>query len=194
MNKNSRYLFVATLLIIALFGIAIYQYWYGYSNLQENKDILFQTSTINTLFEGVYDGNMTYNELKKHGDIGIGTFNGLDGEMIGLDGKFYQIKADGMAYPVDDSMRTPFAIVTFFEIDSSVLLDESLNYTQFEQYLDDLLPIEDIIYAFKIDGVFEYIETRSVPKQNEPYPPFDEVVKNQVIFEFHDITGTIVGF
>jgi len=194
MNKNSRYLFVATLLIIALLGITIYQYWYGYSNPQENKDILFQTSTINTLFEGVYDGNMTYMELKKHGDVGIGTFNGLDGEMIGLDGKFYQIKVDGMAYHVNDSMGTPFAIVTFFETDSSVLLDESLNYTQFEQYLDDLLPIEDIIYAFKIDGVFEYIKTRSVPKQNEPYPPFDEVVKNQTIFEFHDTTGTIVGF
>jgi len=38
-------------------------------------------------------------ELKRNGDFGIGTFNALDGEMIGLDGAFYQIKVDGVAYP-----------------------------------------------------------------------------------------------
>ena len=70
MNEKSRYLIVAAFLIIALFGVTIYQYWHGYSNLQEDRDILFQASTINTLFEGVYDGNMTYMELKKHGDVG----------------------------------------------------------------------------------------------------------------------------
>ncbi|MCP8305473.1 MAG: acetolactate decarboxylase, partial [archaeon] len=138
--------------------------------------------------------NMTYGELKKHGDCGLGTFNGLDGEMIGLDGRFYQVKDDGIAYPVDDSIKTPFALVTFFEVDNTIFLDESLNYTQLEQYLDGLLPREDIIYAFEIEGTFEYIKTRSVPKQDKPYPPFSEVVKNQTIFEFHDVTGTIVGF
>lgn len=166
----------------------------GSAYSQESKDILFQTSTINALLEGIYDGEMTYKELKQHGGFGIGTFNNLDGEMIGLEGKFYQIKADGIAYPVDDSMKTPFAAVTFFESDKTVLLDKTVDYQELRQYLDNLLPTKNIFYAIKIKGRFKYIKTRSVPKQTKPYSPLVEVVKNQPIFEFHNIKGTMVGF
>jgi len=178
------------ILLVIVFVIALS----GYSHPQENEDVLFQTSTINALLEGVYDGEITYGELEQYGDFGIGTFNGLDGEMIGLEGTFYQIKADGIAYPVDASMRTPFAAVTFFEADKIVLSDRALDQKELEQYLDDLLPTKNIFYALKIEGVFKYIKARSVPRQNKPYPPLVEVVKNQSIFEFHNVEGTIVGF
>ena len=119
--KNIRYLLAMTVLIALLLSAAIY----GYSNLREisyDRDVLYQTSTINALLEGVYDGDVTFKELHKYGDIGIGTFDCLDGEMIGLDGTFYQIKTDGVAYVVDDSMKTPFAVVTFFDRDRSILI------------------------------------------------------------------------
>ena len=165
----------------------------GRSYAQKNEEVLYQTSTINALLDEVYDGNMTFGELKRHGDLGLGTFNNLDGEMIGLDGTFYQIKADGVAYPVNDSMKTPFAVVTFFESDKTKELDKSVNYEQLKLYLDDILPTENIFYAFKIEGTFEYIKARSVPGQNKPYPPLVEIVKDQPIFEFHDVEGTLVG-
>ncbi len=183
--KINGYLLVVTFLSIAI---------YGCTNLQKNEDIVFQTSTISALLEGVYDGNVTYKDLKKHGDFGIGTFNNLDGEMIGLEGRFYQIKADGIAYSVLDSMKTPFAVVTFFKPDKALLLDKLANCKQLEQYLDNLLPTKNIIYAFKIKGNFKYIKTRSVPKQSKPYPPLIEVVKDQPTFEFNNVTGTIAGF
>lgn len=185
MTKIIRYLLVVTSLVIAISGC---------SCLQENKDVLFQTSTMNAIFKGVYDGEITYKELRQHGDFGIGTFNGLDGELFALEGKFYRIKADGMAYPVDDSMKTPFAVVTFFEPDKSVLLDETFDYKQLQQYLDNLLPTKDIFYAIKIEGTFKYIKARNIPRQNKPYPQFSEVVKSQLIFEFHNVEGTMVGF
>jgi len=185
MVKITRYLLVTAFLVTAIFGC---------SSLRKDKDVLFQTSTINALLEGVYDGEVTYQELKKHGNFGIGTFNGLDGEMIGLDGKFYQIKADGIAYPVDDSMKTPFAVVTFFDPDSSVLLDKAMDYKQLEQYLDDLLPTKSVFYAIRMKGNFKYIKTRSVPRQSKPYPRLVEVVKNQPTFEFHNVEGSMVGF
>jgi len=166
----------------------------GSAQSQGNKDILFQTSTIDALLEGIYDGETTYKELKEHGGFGIGTFNSLDGEMIGLEGKFYQVKSDGIAYPVDDFMKTPFAAVTFFESDKTVLLDKAMDYEELEQYLDNLLPTKNIFYAIKIKGKFKYIKTRSVPKQNKPYSPLVEAVKNQPLFEFYDINGTMVGF
>lgn len=183
--KTIRYLLLFAFLAVVVCGC---------SHLQKDRDVLFQTSTINALLEGIYDGETTYGELKQHGDFGLGTFNGLDGEMVGLDGKFYQVKADGIAYPVSDSAKTPFAVVTFFKTDKTVLLEKAEDYSQLKQYLDYSLPTKNIFYAIKIEGVFKYIKTRSVPGQTKPYPPLVEVTKNQPIFEFHDVKGTIVGF
>ncbi|MCL5022438.1 MAG: acetolactate decarboxylase [Nitrospirae bacterium] len=164
------------------------------AEVKETKDTLFQTSTINALLEGVYDGTLTYGELKKHGDTGIGTFDALDGEMIGFNGMFYEIKADGVAYAVDDSMKTPFAAVTFFEPDKSTAIGSLPDYKALEEYLDRQLPTKNIPYAIRIEGTFSYVKTRSVPAQKKPYPPLVEVVKNQPVFEFHTVRGTIVGF
>jgi len=183
--KIKQYLLLVTSLIIAISGC---------SRQKQNRDILFQISTIDAISKGLYDGKMSYGELREYGNFGIGTFDGLDGELFGLAGELYQIKADGIAYPVEDSMKTPFAVFTFFESDKSESLDRTSSYEELQQYLDNLLPTKDIFYAIKIEGVFPYIKTRCVPKQNKPYPPFSEVVKNQQIFEFHDVRGTIVGF
>ncbi len=156
---------------------------------------LFQTSTINALLKGDYDGNMTFKQLKCHGDFGLGTVNTVNGEMVGLDGEFYQVRTNGKAYLINDTMKTPFAEVTFFKPDTTVLLDDSIkNYGQLKSYLDKLLPTPNIFYAFRITGRFDYIETRSVPQQHKPYPPLIDVVKNQATFEFHNVNGTMVGF
>ena len=176
------------LLIFAVFS------WAGCSSTQGTEDTLFQISTINGLLDGEYAGVMTFKELKKHGTFGLGTFDALDGEMIGLEGAFYQIKADGVAYPVPDSMTTPFAVVTVFEADQTLPSPNLMDYEGLKECLDEAIPDKSIFYAIKINGTFQYIKTRSVPKQEEPYPPLVEVVKEQTTFEFHDIEGTIVGF
>ncbi len=56
---------------------------------------LFQTSTIDALLHGEYDGDVDFAELSGRGDFGLGTLEALDGEMVALDGGFYQVKADG---------------------------------------------------------------------------------------------------
>ncbi|MCA1738575.1 MAG: acetolactate decarboxylase, partial [Actinobacteria bacterium] len=38
------------------------------------------------MLDGNYDGELTFAELGARGDFGLGTFDALDGEMIGLDG------------------------------------------------------------------------------------------------------------
>lgn len=176
------------LLLVLAFGSA------GCVGLKQDNDTLFQVSTINALLNGDYHGAMTFGELKRYGNFGIGTFDGLDGEMIGLDGRFYQIKADGVAYSVPDSMTTPFAVVTEFDDDKTAFVQTTMDYEGVQRYLDELIPDANIFYAVKISGTFKYIKVRSVPKQKEPYPPLVEAVKGQTIFEFHDIKGTIVGF
>lgn len=166
----------------------------GCVKTEKDRDVLFQISTINALLEGIYDGEITFKELKQHGDIGLGTFNALDGEMLMLDGYIYQVKADGKVYPAEDSMKTPFSAVTFYEEDKTLTLDSTLDYKSLEKFLDKTLPTENIIYAIKIEGAFKYVRTRSVPAQEKPYPLLSEIVKNQPEFEFHNIKGTLVGF
>ncbi len=127
-----------------------------------DRDTLYQTSTINALMEGVYDGSLTLGELGHHGDFGIGTFNRLEGEMICLDGKIYQVKTDGKAYVQEAATRTPFASVTWFDCDRVVPLKAAANLEEFKKLLDAALPSPNIFYAIKIEGTFDYVKTRSV--------------------------------
>ncbi len=155
---------------------------------------LFQTSTIDALLEGEYDGNVSFAELEDRGDFGLGTLEALDGEMIALDGRFYQVKSDGRAYAIDRRAKTPFAVVTFFEPSLSRSLATPLDLGAFCARLDRLVGGEASCYAVRVDGHFEYVKTRSIPRQRKPYPPLAEVVKCQPTFESHDVRGSLVGF
>src|SRR4029077_9771535 len=61
----------------------------------------YQVSTISSLLAGGYDGATTIGEMLRHGNFGLGTFNGVDGEMIVLDGQVYRATVDGRAHLVD---------------------------------------------------------------------------------------------
>ncbi len=190
MNKNTlRYIWVVVILSIAIAGCSS-----PAQQPADNKDILYQYSTLGSLMAGVYDGEMTFGELKQHGDFGLGTFNTLDGELIELDGQFYQVKSDGVAYTVKDEMKTPFAVVTPFDADKTTTISEAMDCDQLKAAVDGLLPTKNIPYAVKIKGKFSYLKTRSEPGQTKPYLPLLKVLENQVIFEFKDVEGTIVGF
>lgn len=159
-----------------------------------SQDVLYQVSTINAIFEGIYDGSISFKDIRKHGDFGIGTFNNLDGEMVALDGKFYQIKSNGFAYPVNDAHKTPFVMVKFFRSEKTVYLERSFNYDQLVRYLDQIITSRNLPTGVKIDGLFSFVKMRSVPKQNKPYSRLSEVVKTQSVFEYRNIKGTVVGF
>jgi acetolactate decarboxylase len=156
--------------------------------------VLFQTSTIDALLEGRYDGDVSFAELEERGDFGLGTLEALDGEMVALDGGFYQVKSDGQAYAIDRGTKTPFAVVTFFEPNFSLRLAGPMDLATFCTRLDPLVGGEASCYAVRVDGRFEYVKTRSVPRQRKPYPPLAEVVEHQPTFELRDVSGSLVGF
>lgn len=154
---------------------------------------VYVSAPVNALVEGIYRENTTIAEIKAHGDFGLGTFNQLDGEMVVLDGRVYQLKADGRCHPVADEEQTPFACVTFFTPDSGEEVARPLDYGQLNELLDLLLPSKNMLYAIRIDGDFSYVRTRSVPRQ-ESYRPLVEVAREQPEFEFHEVSGTLAGF
>ncbi len=159
-----------------------------------DQDTLTQISTIDALLNGIYDGETSLKQLVGQGDFGIGTFQSLDGEMILMDGKIFQVTADGKVHVPEDNLKTPFAAVTFFEPDVLHKTLPDTEYKQLEQQLDTLLPTPNIFYGIKITGTFRKVKTRSVPKQQKPYPALKEVAKNQPVFEFENVKGTMIGF
>ena len=79
--------------------------------LQISHSTLYQVSTSSALVEGVYQGAVTVKTLREHGDHGLGTFDHLDGEMIALDGRFFQVRSDGSVRECEDDALTPFAVI-----------------------------------------------------------------------------------
>lgn len=165
----------------------------NFATAEETQESLFQTSILQSLAKGVYDGDLTVGELKEHGDFGVGTYNRLNGEMVALDGVFYRVKSDGSIEIPQDSTKSPFAMVTFFDADETLKPDMKLSCDELKSFIENALPFKNIFYAIKIKGIFEYMKTRSVPEQSMPYPPLSEVIKHESHFEFKDIPGTIVG-
>ena len=157
-------------------------------------DVLYQVSTINVLLDGGYDGMLSFGDLKKYGDAGIGTFDRVDGEAVILDGVAYQAMADGRVRTVPDAMTTPFACVTFFKADKTLELKAVPTLNALKAALDAKLESKGVFYAVRIDGVFASVKYRSVPKQAKPYPKLAEVTKNQPVFERSDIKGSLIGF
>lgn len=154
---------------------------------------LYLCSPVNALVEGIYEEKIPFSEIKLHGDFGLGTFDDLDGEMVMVDGKIFQINAQGRVTRIPDEALTPFACVTFYRALSHDVLPGQVSYPDFTKWLNSLLPSPNLFYALRIDGEFAYMKTRSVPKQ-ENYRPLVEVTKQQPTFEFTNIRGTLAGF
>ena len=160
---------------------------------KENGTALFQISLLQALSLGDYHGTVTIDELKKHGDTGLGTFDGLDGEMIMLDGVVYKAAGDGSVSVIDDG-TTPFANVTFAKDDIADTISAE-SFKEFENRMDDIMKREgaNSVYFIKIHGKFD-ITIRSIAKQSPPYRKLAEVLsKEQVVWDHKNICGTVVG-
>jgi acetolactate decarboxylase len=102
---------------------------------QTDRHRAYQISTSGALVQGVYDGVVYARALLANGDFGLGTFERLDGEMVVLEGKIYQVHADGSVTYREDDFRIPFAIVSRF------YPDESFDVTA----IDDLLQPSSLV-------------------------------------------------
>ena len=154
----------------------------------------YQVSTISALIAGGYDGATTVGELLRHGGFGLGTFDGLDGEMMVLDGRAYRGHVDGRADPVGEDERTPFAVVVDLKPQGATAVAEGQSLEQLGAALDALPYSAARILAARLDGRFKTIRIRSAPKQAPPYRTLAEVIKQQVVHDLDEADGTLIGF
>jgi acetolactate decarboxylase len=154
---------------------------------------LYQVSTATALVEGNYQGAVQIAALREHGDLGLGTFESLDGEMVVVDGHFFQVRSDGSVREVQDNVLSPFAAVTAFSPDQSITVENCPDLSYLTSQFDALCQSDNFFYALRVDGTFDYIHARAMRRTKEGIP-LVQAAAVQPEFEFHNISGTLVGF
>ena len=161
-----------------------------------NRETLNQVALLQSLVQGYYDGIISAAAQKERGDIGIGTFDGVNGELIMLDGVIYRAAADGSVETVSDDEMIPFSNSTFFDVDGQIEVKDLKDFSAVTSELDKIVEAngKNLFYMVRIDGSFKSLKVRSEPKQEEPYKPLDEVLAaEQKEFDYEDLNGTVVA-
>ena len=188
---------LATIVLIIL--VIVFSSCSSTTGIKEESDSLYQVSMLNALMLGDYDGFVTLRELSTKGNLGIGTFDGLDGEMIFLDGVMYKALHTGAVEQQSMDETTPFAVATYFTRDfglESTALFKDIE--AFKEQLDVLVESNsadfNCFYAATITGTFSMVHVRSVPPQEKPYKVLSQIAATQPEYIYEDIEGTIVAF
>jgi acetolactate decarboxylase len=153
---------------------------------------LFQVSTSGALVAGVYSGMVSCATILRHGDFGLGTFADLDGEMIVVDGRVYQIQGSGRVTEAARDAEAPFAVVTWFKPETEASINDVSSYKELEARCDALRCSGNIFHAIRLDGRFKRVRTRAV---NPPQPGtrLADAAKAQSEFNFTEIDGSLIG-
>lgn len=154
----------------------------------------FQASTLDALLRGELTGDLTIGELLQHGDLGLGTLNLLDGELIVVDGEALVARTDGSVQRVPDDTRTPFAVVCPFTAEHEGEVRDAGDFEAVTAAIDALAPPAAACLAVRIDARIAHARLRSVPKQTQPNPTLADAVASQVEFDLGETDATIVGF
>lgn len=160
----------------------------------QDRDTLYQLAPFLYVLSGNYDGVLTAASFKAAGTFGIGTFDGLDGEAVLLDGTLYQVKGDGSVALPADTRTMPFGACTLFDVDVRKTMRHIESYDAFSKALEADFADKRIFYAIRADGVFKSMRVRSCDRQTKPYRPLAEATKQQHEYVYEDVRGSLVGF
>jgi acetolactate decarboxylase len=194
MNKNYILGFVFAVALIFFIFAAL-----SYDPSVNNDDSVYVFSPLEKLLKGDYNGTFAYSDVMLHGDTGLGTFDRLNGEMVAVDGEYYQVFCNGTVGEVSGSQTASFAEVKEFSPDIAFAPESPENYSGMKELLKNKIESDSnpsVIYAVRLDGYFSEVKTRSVKGQDEPYRPLEEVLStdDQAFFERTGVNGTAVGF
>lgn len=161
----------------------------------QKTDEFYHYSIWTALVNKVYDGTLTAKEAKTKGDIGLGTYNGVDGELIMMDGVLYQVPSSGEVKLADDSLHIPYLNATFFDKEFSFEINDRINYDSLRKLIQKQFPSRNYFYAFSIHAEFDTLKLGSLYKQEKPYQQgLDSLMPKRPTFNKTNIAGTMVGF
>lgn len=160
---------------------------------QEASSRATQVSVINALMLGQYDGVVSIGELLSYGDFGVGTLDHLDGELIVVDGRAYQVRGDGRVLSVPSTRSTPFATVVQFRAQDSLECPKANALSELDAFVAGSTGHANSFVALRVETTFDSITLRSVDRQEPPYRPLGEVAKEQNEWTHQNVRGTLVG-
>ncbi len=157
---------------------------------------LYQYSHAFIFEQKKYDGHYPAGNLKKHGNIGLGTFNGLNGELVMLEGECYQCIPKKPVKIAADDVLIPWGVVTAFTDNASkTTLENITHFSQLESKLSELTDMHNAPYVFHIQAEFNHLLLRQVIKQEKPYIlSLEEVYAESPPENIGPITADLVGF
>jgi len=161
---------------------------------QEYADTITHAGVYSDLANGDFEGFFAITNLHRYGDHGLGTFHGLDGEMMMYSGVIYRADVIGALAPASISNQTPFAVVTFFDADRMFDV-EKMDQPLFKRALDMRRKQHRTPMAIQVQGNYKSLTIRSVPEQEMPWRPLDVALKEdarQLVLT--NVTGTLVGY
>lgn len=155
---------------------------------------IYQYSLLNALMDGVCETGITASKFAQNGNQGVGTFARMDGELLFLDGKVYQLRGGGGVREADPDDQIPFAVSTQFQpqltrktsLEDRSTIDKTL--IEFNDHAANLF------MTYRIEGRFEKLKCRTVQGQEYKGQPLSELGEKQSVDEYENIDGTIVGF
>lgn len=155
---------------------------------------IYQYSLINALMAGVADSGIRVSEFLSKGNIGIGTFESINGELVLLEGKVYQLEGDGSIRIAGPEEQLPYAVATNFTPQNSIKVKLN-NKDDVDKVLEDFdNHAANLFMTYRIDGKFQKLKARTVRGQEYEDQPLAELGPKQAVQDYEDIEGTIVGF
>src|SRR5688500_10652427 len=160
---------IALILTVLLVGSCLKSSTYTASEnkIDKKDDIYYHYSIWWAFVNKIYDGTLTAKELKTKGDIGLGSYNALGGELVMLDGTLYKVTEDGAVSEAKDEELISFANATFFNPEHSFNIDSVVHHAGLRNAISDQLKSKNIFYAFRIHGEFSAMKLGGVPKQEK---------------------------
>ncbi|SCT47028.1 acetolactate decarboxylase [Staphylococcus aureus] len=155
--------------------------------------VLYQHGTLGTLMAGFLKGTASINELLQHGDLGIATLTGSNGEVIFLDGKAYHANEHKEFVELKGDELTPYATVTKFVADTSYETKDKSSEAVFAEIKEKMLS-ENLFSAVKISGLFKKMHVRLMPAQEPPYTRLIDSARRQPEQTETYVKGAVVGF
>ena len=155
---------------------------------------IYQYSLLNALMDGVSETGITASKLASKGNQGLGTFVRMNGELLFLDGKVYQLEAEGKIRVADDNDQIPFAVSTQFvpQTTKNVKLKDK---DDIENALDGFKGnTTNLFMTYRVNGLFNYLKCRTVRGQEYKGQSLSELGKKQSVETYEEVSGTIIGF
>lgn len=162
----------------------------------EEKLKMYQVSTLQALSLGHTRSVIQVSELKQNGDTGLGTFEGVDGEMIMLDGHCYRAMEEGAVEEAPDQMGVPFCSVSRLAGRRTYDFTATENIETLKNHLNNCIERDfglNSMHMVRIDGDFEVVHARSESAYHAIHVSLKDMLsKTQKSFCFTDVKGTLV--